>query len=164
MDESAFRGARGAVVPQPCAFEKAILARCGVCSLAERQHTAEREAVACASVPAREQCVALRVLLRQSSVFALKLTQADAPLPHAKEMKLQCGGLRGLQQALGPAVAVNEGAEAPASGEQGLPVVADVHGLVQASAEKFGGLPNLPYSAIVRSVVAYQLRRRRPVQ
>jgi hypothetical protein len=164
MDESAFRRARGAVNPQPCAFEKAILARCGACSLAERQHIAEREAVACASAPAREQCAALHVLLRQSSVFALKLTHADAPLPHAKEMKLQCGGLRGVQQALGPAVAVNDRGEALASAAQGLPLVADVHSLVQACAEKFGGLANLPYSAIVQSVVAYQIRRRRPEQ
>jgi hypothetical protein len=106
----------------------------------------------------------LRDLLRQSSVFALKLTQVDAPLPHAKAMQLQCGGLRGVQQALGPAAVVNADVGAPASGEQGLSVVADVHVLVQTAAELFGGLPNLPYSAIVQSVVAYQLRRRRPVQ
>lgn len=164
MDESAFRRARGAVNPQPCAFEKAILAGACACSLAERRNIAEREAVACTSPPARAQCAMLRDLLRRSSVFALKLTQVDAPLPHAKEMQLQCGGLRGVQQALGSAVVVNEGVGALASAEQGLAMVADVHVLVRTAAEQFGGLPKLPYSAIVQSVVAYQLRRRRPVQ
>ena len=164
MDEAAFRRTRGAANPQPCAFEKAILARCGACSLAERRHIAEREAVACASAPAREQCDALRVLLRQKSVFALKLTQIDAPLPHAKEMKVQCGGLHGVQQAVGSAGGVNDAAAALTSGAEGLPRVADVHGLVHACADKFGGLQNLPYSAIVQSVAAYQVRRRRPPQ
>jgi hypothetical protein len=39
--------------------------------------------------------------------------------------------------------------------------VADVRGLVEAAQEKFGGLQNLPYSVIVQSVVAHQVRRRR---
>lgn len=164
MDESAFRRARGAVNPQSCAFEQAILARCCACSLAERRNIAEREAVACTSPPARAQCTALCVLLRQSSVFALKLTQVDTPLPHAKEMKVQCGGLRGVQQAVEPAAAVAESAGAFASGAQGLPSVGDVHGLVEASRQKFGDLASLPYSAIVQSVVAHQIRRRRVQQ
>jgi hypothetical protein len=164
MDESAFRQARGAVNPQPCAFEKALLARCGACSLAERRNIAEREAVACGSQPARERCAALLALLRQNSVFALKLTQADAPLPHAQAMKLQCGGLQGMQRAAGSAAALNGSAGTPASGAAGLAPVADVHGLVQACAEKFGGLQNLPYPVVIQSVVAYAIRRRRPAQ
>jgi len=150
------------MTPRPCAFEKAILAHCCACSVAERQHIAEREAVVCGAPGAREQCAALRALLRQKSAFALKRTHVDAPLPHAQEMKVECGGLQGVQQALTPAAAVPAAVEASASGAQGLPLVADVRSLVQASAEKFGGLANLPYSLIVQSVVAYRIRRRRP--
>lgn len=164
MDEAAFKQARGVVNLQSCAFEKAILAHCSACSLAARRHIAEREAVACASAAAREQCAALRVLLRQNAVFALKLTQVESPLPHAKELKLQCGGLRGMQNALQPAVALGDAAAALASADTGLPRVADVYGLVQACAEKFGGLQNLPYPAIVQSVAAYQIRRRSRMQ
>lgn len=161
MDEAAFRQARGAVNPQPCAFEKAILAGCCACSLAQRQNIAEREAVACGSPGAREQCAALRALLRQNSAFALKLTQVDGPLPHSKEMQVECGGLLGVQLALAPEVVPS--IEAPAPGAaQGLPPVADVHSLVQAAAARSGALSNLPYSAIVQSVVAYRIRRRRP--
>ncbi len=160
MDETAFRQARGAVNPQPCAFEKAILARCCACSLAQRQNIAEREAVACGSPGAREQCAALRALLRQKSAFALKLTQVDGPLPHSKEMQVECGGLLGVQLALVPEIVAS--IEAPAPGAQGRPPVADVHSLVQAAAARSGALSNLPYSAIVQSVVAYRIRRRRP--
>ncbi len=159
MDEAAFRQARGAVNPQPCAFEKAILARCCACSLAQRQNIAERETVACGSPGAREQCAALRALLRQKSAFALQLTQVDGPLPHSKEMKVECGGLLGVQLTLVPEAAPP--IEGPAPAAQGLPLVADVHSLVQAAAARHGALSNLPYSAIVQSVVAYRIRRRR---
>jgi len=166
MDESAFRRARDRANPQPCAFEKAMLAGACACSLAERQNIAEREAVACGSVPAREQCAALRDLLRQNAAFALKLTHVEGPLPHAKEMKVQCGGLQGLQRAAAPAIDPRASAaqEMPLVVPQGLAPVADLHSLAQACAGKFGGLANLPYSAIVQSVVAYQIRRRGPPQ
>lgn len=159
MDESAFRQTRDAMTPRPCAFENAMLAGACACSLAARRNIAEREAVACGSPPAREQCAALCALLRRNSAFALKLTQIDAPLPHAKEMKLQCGGLQGVQRSL-----MHTAAAEPARGGPVLPSVADVRGLVEAALEKFGGLQNLPYSAIVRSVAAYQIRRRRAEQ
>ena len=159
MDETAFRQTRGAVNPLPCAFEKAILARCCACPLAQRQNIAEREAVACGSPRAREQCAALRALLRHKSAFALKLMQVDGPLPHSKEMQVECGGLLGVQLALVPEIVPP--IEAPAPGAQGLPPVADVHSLVQAAAARCGALSNLPYSAIVQSVVAYRIRRRR---
>lgn len=164
MDESAFRQARDAMTPRPCVFEKAMLTCACACSLALRRNIAERETVSCGAPPAREECAALCALLRQNSAFALKLRQVDAPLPHAKELKLQCGGLQGVQLALGAPAALNDCIDALALGAQELPVVADVRGLVRAAQKKFDGLQNLPYSAIIQSVVAYQIRRRRPPQ
>ena len=152
MDESALRELRDAMGPRPCAFETAMLAGACACSLAARRNIAEREAVTCASPPERERCAALCALLRQNSSFALKLTHSGAPLSHAKQMRVQCGGLQGVQRLLTPA-ATPEQREPPS--------LADVRGLVEAAQEKFGGLPNLPYSAIVQSVVAYQGRRQR---
>lgn len=163
MDESAFRRARDAMAPRPCAFEKAMLAGACACSLAARCNIAEREAVACNSALAREECAVLCALLRQKSAFALKLTHVEGPLPHVKQMKVECGGLRGMQQAAAPAADVPASVVPQELSRQAgsRPSVADVHLLVRACAEKFGGLANLPYSAIVQSVVAYQIRRRR---
>lgn len=143
MDETAFRQARDAVNPHPCPFEKAILARCCACPLSEPRHIAEREAVACREPAARESCVALRGLLRRNSAFALKHPPIEGPLPHAQEMKVQCGGLAGLQRTLADAEEVG-----------------DIHTLVQAACRSPGGLAGLPYSAIIQSVAAYQTRRR----
>jgi len=140
MDEAAFRAARGAANPQPCVFEKALLARCAGCGIAVRHALAEREAIACSSAVARTNCDTLLAMLRERSAFALKL-QPGAPLPHAVTMKLQCGGLRGLQQA----VDFEE---------------EDVHRLVVAARERHEGLAHLPWPAVVAAVVAWHGRRR----
>ncbi len=140
MDEAAFRAMRSAANPQPCVFEKALLARCAGCELAVRRALAEREAIACPSPIARSNCDTLLGMVRERSAFALK-RPPGAPLPHALTMKLQCGGLRGLQQA----VDVEE---------------SDVHRLVVAARERYDGLAHLPWPEIVAAVLAWQGRRR----
>jgi hypothetical protein len=142
MDESAYRAARGALNPSPCVFEKALLARCAGCSLAVNHALAEREAVRCASPVARTNCATLLALLRERSAFALKLAPGAGPLPHAVTMRLQCGGLLGVRDAL--------------AAER-----IDVHALVAGAQQRWGSLADLPWSAIVPGVAAWQGRRRR---
>lgn len=143
MDETTFRQARQAAVEHPCPFEKALLSGCGTCTLAQRRNIAEREAVACRDGTARNACAALLGLLRRNAAFALHLPHPDERLTHAQEMKVQCGGLAGLQRTLA-----------------GAEEVGDIHTLVQAACHSPGGLAGLPYSAIIQSVAAYQTRRR----
>ena len=142
VDENTFRQVLRSTDHQPCTFGKAILAGCCACSLAARLAIAERETVNCTQAAAREQCLELYDLLHRNSLFALKLIHADEPLTHANNMKLQCGGLHGLQHAL------------DGSGE-----VADVAALVEAAQRKFDSLAQFPYSQIVQSVSAFQLRK-----
>jgi hypothetical protein len=65
------------------------------------------------------------------------------PVPHAKEMKAMCGGLLGLQRLIGET-------ESPA----------DVGQLVSAALRRYGDLDALPYSELMPSVAAFELRRR----
>lgn len=143
MDEAAFQQARQAAVVHPCPFEKALLSGCGSCALAQRRNIAEREAIACGERSAREACATLLGLLRRNAVFALHLAHPEERLTHAREMKVQCGGLAGLRRAL------------PGNDEVG-----DVGALVQSACRSQGGLEGLPYSLIVQSVAAWQPRRR----
>ncbi len=143
MDENAFMQTLGAVNPRPCAFEKAILSRRCVCALVERRYVAEREMVACKLPAARETCSELLGLLRQNSAFALHLAHVTPPLSYAQEVKVQCGGLLGLQHEI-------DGADA----------VSNVIGLVEFACQKFGSFEELPYSKIVQSVVNFQVRKR----
>lgn len=143
MDENAFMHTLGSVNPKPCAFEKAILSRRCECALADKRYVAEREMVACKQPEAREVCNELLVLLRQNSAFALKLTHVTPPLSYAQEVKVQCGGLLGLQHEI-----------------DGTDEVGNVTELVESARKKFGSFEELPYSKIVQSVAVYQLRKR----
>ena len=147
MDHDAFRDARRTLNPRPCPFERAILARCCGCSAATRLSISERETIACDDAAAQVGCEILGGELRQRSLFALKAVPG-APLPHAKEMKAMCGGLLGLQRVI-------EG-EAEDRSE-----VADARALLQMARARYGALDALPFSEIVPSVAAFELRRRR---
>jgi hypothetical protein len=143
VDETAFRQVRKDAVEHPCPFEKALLSGCGTCMRAQRLHIAEREAVACREDAAREACAALLAVLRRNAAFALHLAHADGELTHAQHMKIQCGGLAGLQRAL-----------------TGTEAVGDIGELVCAVGRAENGPQALPWSAIMQSVAAWQLRRR----
>ena len=103
--------------------------------------------VACSADAERAQCGELLDKLRQNSAFALKLTHITLPLPHGPEMRVQVGGLQGLQQEV-----------------NGLSEVTDITALVSDAKEKFGSLDSLPFSKIVQSVVSCEVRKKRPAK
>lgn len=145
MDDAAYRAAQRAANHAHCVFEKALIMRCVTCELASRHALAERESVACTSPVARTNCETFLGLLSERAAFSLKLSRSDASIPHAIAMKLQCGGLAGLQNVL-------------------LAIEPDVHQLVAAAQRRWGSLLDLPWPEIVRVVVAWQGRRRGPSQ
>ena len=123
-----------------CVFAKALFARSAQCGLAHRRAIAEREVIECPSPVARMNCRTLERLLHERACFALKL-RAGAPPMHVQALRLQCGGLQALQQALA----------AP---------VADVHDLVGLAHERYGTLTGLPWDAIVQALVQWRPRAR----
>ncbi len=133
MDESAYCQALTTSIPRDCPFEKTILTRCAACSMAEKHNIAEREVVACNSAEAHRCCTELRDLLRHNFTFALGRAHIDGPLPHAKEMRMQCGGLRALQFTL-----------------DGDAEVHDVAALLEGARQRYGRLADLPFSLIVQ--------------
>jgi hypothetical protein len=142
MDETAYRHILSTSITSACIFEKSILTSCAACSKAEKHNIAEREAVACTDKEALDRCIALRDLLRHSFTFALGRPHIDGPMPHAQEMRMQCGGLKGLQYALDESDDVR-----------------DVASLVVMALQKFGKLDELPYSLIVkRANIVYKGR------
>lgn len=147
MDERAFQDTYRAINPLACPFEKAILICQYACREAQRVNIAERETVNCLDAQAQGDCSLLVGMLRHNAAFALKLTHADAALPHAKHVKMQCGGLLGLQAVLRPEQA-------------GEARVEDIRGLVLEAQDRFGGLQDLPYSEIVRGIAGFEFRRR----
>jgi hypothetical protein len=125
-----------------CIFAKALLARTALCELAARRTLGERDIIECASPVARTNCSTLGALLHERARFALRLPPPGHPVVHAQALRLQCGGLLGLQRALGA--------------EQ-----ANVHRMVGAAHERYGSLAEVPWEAIVDVIRAWQSHRPR---
>lgn len=136
-----------------CPFEKTLLGRRFGCSRATRHYIAERELGGCADVEAQARCRALLDRLHENARFVLRLTGPVGHLPHGKEMKIQFGGLLGLQAVLrGEDVAALSGEER----------VDDIHGTIDRAVEAYGGLGGLPYQEIIKAMASYQHRRHKP--
>ena len=134
MDENAYRQVLSTSIARPCPFEKSILTHCAPCSLAEKHNVAEREVVACGDQASLERCFALHDALRHNFSFALGKSTSDGPLTHAQEMRIQCGGLAGLQFAV-----------------DGNDEVSDVSALAKLALQKYRELADYPYVQIVQS-------------
>jgi hypothetical protein len=169
-DEDAFRRRRDAAIGHACPFERALLARCAACGLARSVLLAEREAIGCQSQAASERCHAYHDELRAASRFALR-ADASAPWPFSKEIRLQCGGLIGLRQALDEAGGSGERADG-AQGEGGgdtesgsadpAAPVDDADAVLQRALARWGSVEALPYSRVIRAVIRHEPRRRAP--
>lgn len=147
MEEDEYRSTYRSVNECRCILEKALNSRKVTCSHSERFFLADREAVACNTRPAQQRCVALLDRLRDSARFALQMTHIGGPLPHNKEIKVQTGGLLGLQALLHP--------ERAASDE-----VTDVFALLNEAEIHYGGLTEFPYQDIIKHITRFQGRKR----
>ncbi len=143
-NEDAYRLARKAYIEHSCPFERALLSRCVCCDRSQRLNLAEREAIACGDAAVREHCMAFYQALHENAQFALKINP-DAPWPFGKEIRAQCGGVRGLADAM------------DAAGDEATDIAATV---LQGRA-RYGDHAEFPYSEIMRAVVHYEPRKRR---
>lgn len=131
-----------------CPFEKAILSAQGACEMATRFSVAEQMGVECRSDIARNNCATLLAFMHERARFVLKVTDTSAGLPFGKEMKVMLGGLIGLQRQM---ATEKEAAAAR---------VQNIHALVQQAQAAYGSLDALPYREIVKSMAAFQGKRR----
>ncbi len=143
VDEATFKRVLKSANPQPCPFDRALLSGCCACSLVDRHYIAERETLVCPQPAAQAACVEVLEQLRQNSVFAIRELRDAVQVTHAHNMKIQCGGLHGLQREV-----------------DGADDVADVAALVSMARKRYGAADRFPYQVIVRSVAAWQSRPR----
>ncbi|MEN8130597.1 MAG: hypothetical protein ABFS45_10480 [Pseudomonadota bacterium] len=148
MDENEYRATYHQVNTRRCVFEKALNSRVCACEQSQRFNIADREGVACRSPSGQILCNELIQLFRHNARFALHMNRITGPLPHSREIKVQNGGLLGLQKLL-------FGSKKPQGG------VENIHGLVRDALDRFGRLADVPFNEIVQSVVSYNGRRRR---
>jgi hypothetical protein len=148
MDEHQYRDTYRTINETRCWFEKSINSRKCRCSRMERFNLADREGVRCTHKEAQLQCEQLLERLREKAIFALQMTRLEGPLPHAKEVKVQLGGMLGIQKILHPEL--SEADE-----------VDDIHDTLSEAVTRYGDIESLPYEQIVQAVVQIQGRPRR---
>jgi len=148
MDETHYRDTYRSINETRCWFEKAINARKCKCSLMERFNLADREGVRCSRKEGQLQCHTLLETLRQKAIFALQLTRVDGPLPHAKEVKIQLGGMLGLQSALHGELTESE-------------TVEDIYNTIEQGIARYGNIEQFPFVEIVKTVVQIEGRTTR---
>jgi len=146
VDEDQYRSTYDTVNKRRCIFEKAVLTRRCHCSCSARIYLADREGISCRAEQANTRCKLLLDLLKENARFALKLADTGDTLPHAKEIKVQNGGLLGLQGILQP--------EAPRD------AVVDIATLTVQGIEAFGSIQQFPFQEIIKSITRFEGRRR----
>ena len=103
---------------------------------------ADRTCYGCYSSKDQIQCTALLNHLRNQTRFVFKINEIDGPLPHNKEIRVQNGGLSGLQKLL----------------DIEQENVADVQSVINQAINKFGGIDQLPFDVLMQSIMAYKTR------
>ncbi len=147
MDEDEFKQAYKRINSVPCVFEKALCSQFCACPQGHIFRIADRHGASCKSPAAQKDCAQLLDQLRKQTRFVFKISEIDGPLPHNKEIRVQNGGVSGLQKLVDP-------------GHSGEPV-SDVHQVVQDVLEKFGSIDSVPFDVVMQSVMAYKARPKR---
>ena len=145
MDEKLYRNTYSSINPQRCVFEKAINSRVCNCAKGQRFNLADREGVACKSAKALKRCTQLSNSLHTNARFVLKRINVEQ-LGHAQEIKIQNGGLIGLQ------------AEVLNTDDQ---KVDDIDSVISDAEKQYGDVEKFPYSQIMQIISTYRIRARK---
>ena len=146
MDEDNYREAYERINTAPCVFEKGILAQKCQCAFQQLFRLADRHGVGCKDALMQQSCSEFLDHLRKQTRFVFKIN-IDGPLPHNKEMKVQAGGMLGMQQLL--------------LAENSEDVVSDISALMTQAIATYGSLESVPYNLIMPAVTNYQTRPKR---
>ncbi len=145
MDEDEYRKTYQQVNETRCVFEKALCSLRCVCSKSKPFRLADRTCYGCHSSAAQKQCADFLNKLRNQTHFVFKINEIDGPLPHNKEIRVQNGGLLGLQKLQG----------------NNSEKVDDVQAVLSLAIEKYGAINSLPFDIIMQSVMAFKARPKR---
>jgi hypothetical protein len=143
MDEDYFRSTYKQLNPDRCCFEKSITAKRCSCQHAIKFLLASREGVKCNNLESKKTCSLFLITLREQARFSLKQTKIDGPLPHKKEIKIQVGGLLGLQRLITNIYEIN---------------IPNVIELLKNANSKYQSIELYPYDDIIQSVVNFEIR------
>ena len=126
-----------------CAFNATLMGDQFGC--AHARHVVRRGGpdVACTDSAGHERCRRLFELLKASALPAFGVEDDLLSMPHSTLVKIQFGGLLGVQRLLG----------------NGVETVTDINSLVDHAENRFGGLETVPCEQIHMDMTGYKIRR-----
>jgi hypothetical protein len=144
VEENEYKSTYSKIASIRCEFEKALTNNKAKCSYSRHFCLADREGYACKSREASEKCRELLRKLRENSRFILKMHKASNKLPHNMEIRVQVGGLSGIQKLFTPDQQYK---------------IENIFSLLERAESAYGSLEKLPYDRIVQSISSYQGRK-----
>ena len=102
--------------------------------------------------------------MRKNARFALQVTKADQPLPHAKEIRVQAGGLYGLQQLLNnkSTTAIEALTDTNSRYDDSIgPPIKDINHTITQGLLHFKEIKNFPFTEIIKTILRFKLPSRR---
>ncbi len=128
-----------------CAFSHTLLGEAFGCSRVRFVTQRDGPHATCADHDAAQRCAALFQALKTAALPVFDVPDDLAQMPHSVPVKIQFGGLLGLQQALHP--------ELPEH-------VADVDALIREAETHYGGCERIPCADFTAAMTAYKVKRR----
>jgi len=128
-----------------CAFSGALMGKQYSCQNALEVTRREGPSIACTSADMHQKCAELLGELKAAALPSFGYADDLSQMPHSVLMKIQSGGLLGLQNHL--------------HGTTGF-VVENIEHLVVEAEKRYGGFSLIPYTDFVQDIVEFKLRRR----
>lgn len=129
-----------------CVFSNTLITNQFGCEKSEQVTRRGGPDIACTSDAAHRRCEKLFQQMKTAALPAFGVEDDLLSMPHSVLVKIQHGGLLGLQRLLDGATS---------SGD-----VKNVHALVDQAIGRYNNLDAVPYPALVQDMISYKLRRR----
>ena len=130
-----------------CAFSQTLIGGQFACAYAEPVVRRGGAEIACRSADAAQRCATLMQCLKDAALPAFGVEDDLLSMPHSVLVKIQFGGLLGIQGLL-------DATRADADS------VTDINALVEQTLGKFGALDAVPCAGIVDAMTGFKPRRR----
>ena len=130
-----------------CAFSQTLIGGQFACTHAEPVVRRGGAEIACRSVDASQRCSTLMQCLKNSALPAFGVEDDLLSMPHSVLVKIQFGGLLGVQRLLDTALSDTDS-------------VSDINELVEQAQNNFSTLETIPYAGIVADMTGFKPRRR----
>lgn len=130
-----------------CPYSGTLVSEQFACPLAKTVVRRGGPEVECTSQVAHTRCASLFQRMKEVALPAFGVEDDLLAMPHSVLVKIQYGGLLGLQRILGEV-------------SEETSTVADIDGLCESAVQRYNNVASIPCQTFVQDMTAYKLRRR----